>query len=84
MFVGDLEAGVADGQVTPQSGQDLYNHLQQLLFGPPGQNAQQIQQRYDQLAQVYEQQRSQGQVSGRAATALRQALAALRAAFGAA
>ena len=38
-FVGDLQAGVADGQVTQQAGQDLFSHLQPLLFGPPGQNA---------------------------------------------
>jgi len=34
-FVGDLQAGVADGQVTQQAGQDLFSHLQPLLFGPP-------------------------------------------------
>lgn len=79
-FVGNLEAGVADGQVTPQAGQDLYNHLQQLLFGPPGQNASQIQQQYAQLAQAYQQHRAQGQVTGHAATLLRHALAALAAA----
>jgi len=82
-FVGDLEAGVADGQVTRQAGQDLYNHLQQLLFAPPGQDPQQIQQQYDQLVQAYDQRVSQGQVTGHAATALRHALAALRTAVGA-
>jgi eukaryotic-like serine/threonine-protein kinase len=81
-FVGELEAGVADGQVTPQAGQDLYNHLQQLLFGPPG-HAQQIQHQYAQLLQAYQQHRSQGQVTGRAATDLRHALAALGTAIGA-
>ena len=35
-LVGDLQAGVADGQVTQQAGQDLFSHLQPLLFGPPG------------------------------------------------
>ena len=82
-FVGELEAGVADGQVSPQAGQDLYNHLQQLLFAPPGQNPQQIQQQYDQLVQAYDQRVSQGQVTGHAAAALRHALAALRSAVGA-
>jgi hypothetical protein len=77
VFVGDLEAGVADGQVTPQVGQDLYYHLQQLLFAPPGQTPQQIQQQYDQLVQAYDQRSSQGQVTGHAATTLRHALAAL-------
>ena len=39
-FVGDLQAGVADGQVAQPAGQDLFSHLQPLLFGPPGQDAQ--------------------------------------------
>ncbi len=82
-LVGDLEAGVADGQVSAQAGQDLYNHLQQLLFGPPGQNTQQIQQQYAQLVQAYQQHRTQGQVTGHAAALLRHALAALGAAVGA-
>jgi hypothetical protein len=81
-FVGDLEAGAADGQVTQQAGQDLFNHLQPLLFGPPGQNAQQIQQQYAQLVQAYDQHQAQGQVTGSVATALRQALNALGAALG--
>ena len=42
-LVGNLQAGVADGQVTQQAGQDLFSHLQPLLFGPPGPNAQQTQ-----------------------------------------
>src|SRR5262249_47335466 len=49
-FVGELEAGVAAGQVAPQAGQDLSNHLQQLLFSPPGHQPQRIQQ-YAQLLQ---------------------------------
>ena len=51
--------------MTPQAGQDLFNHLQQLLFGPPGQNTQQIQQQYQQLIQAYDQHQSQGQITGR-------------------
>ncbi|HLN69098.1 MAG TPA: protein kinase [Streptosporangiaceae bacterium] len=82
-FTGDLQAAVADGQVTQQAGQDLFSHLQQLLFGPPGQNAQQIQQQYQQLAQAYDQHLSQGQITGPAATRLRKALQALGAALGA-
>jgi hypothetical protein len=83
-FVGDLQADVADGQVTPQAGQDLFNHLQQLLFAPPGGNAQQIQQQYQQLVQAYDQHQSQGQIiTGPAATRLRPALAALGTALGA-
>jgi len=82
-FVGDLEVGVADGQVAPQAGQDLYNHLQQLLFGPPGQSPQQIQQQYARLVQSFDQHRQQGQITGHAAIALRHALRALGAAVGA-
>jgi len=81
-FVGDLEAGVADGQVTQQAGADLFNHLQQLLF-QPGQNALQIQQQYQQLVQSYDQYQSQGQITGPAVGQLRQAIAALGAAVGA-
>jgi len=82
-FVGDLAAGVSDGQVAPPAGQDLYNHLQPLLFGPPGQAPQQIQQQYTQLLQSYDQHRQQGQITGHAATALAHALRALGAAIGA-
>jgi hypothetical protein len=61
----------------------LYNHLQQLLFGPPHQTSQQIQQQYAQLVQTYDHHASQGQISGRAARDLRHALAALGTALGA-
>ena len=81
--MGDLAAGVSDGQVAPPAGQDLYNHLQPLLFGPPGQAPQQIQQQYTQLLQSYDQHRQQGQITGHAATALAHALRALAAAIGA-
>jgi len=83
-MVGELEAGVADGQVTPQAGNDLYNHIQQVLFGSPRQDPQQIQHLYTQLLQAYEQRRSQGLITGRAATAVRHALRALGTAVGAA
>ena len=82
-FTGDLQAGVADGQVTQQAGQDVFGHLQQLLFGPPGQNPQQIQQQYQQLVQAYDQHQAQGQITGPAVARLRQALQALGAALGA-
>jgi len=61
----------------------LYNHLQHLLFGPPDQAPQQIQQQYAQLLQSYAQHRQQGQITGKAAIALRHALRALAAAVGA-
>ena len=82
-FTGDLQAAVAGGQVTPPAGQDLFSHLQQLLFGPPGQKPQQIQQQYQQLVQAYDQHQSQGQITGPAITRLRHALQALGAALGA-
>ena len=82
-FVGQLEAGIADGQVSPQAGEDLYNHLQRLLFGPPDQSPQQIQQLYGNLLQIYQQRVSKGQVAGQAAKGLRNALAAFGAALGA-
>jgi eukaryotic-like serine/threonine-protein kinase len=82
-FVGDLEAGVADGQVTPQAGQDLYSHLQPLLFGPPDQDPQHVQEQYAQLVQSYDQHRSQGQITGHAAIVLHGALRVLGAAVGA-
>ena len=82
-FTGDLQAAVADGQITQPAGQDLFSHLQQLLFGPPGQNAQQVQQQYQQLVQAYDQHQSRGQITGPAVTRLRHALQALGAAFGA-
>jgi eukaryotic-like serine/threonine-protein kinase len=82
-FVGDLEAGVASGQVTQQAGQDLFNHLQQLLFGPPGQDPQQVDQQYAQLIQAYDQDQAQGQITGPAAATLRHALDALGTAVGA-
>ena len=83
-FVGDLAAGVADGQVSQGAGQNLYNQLQQLLFAPPGQaGGQQVQQQYSQLVQAYDQGQSQSQITGHAVTALRQDLQALGAAVGA-
>jgi len=62
----------------------LYSHLQHLLFGPPNQTPQQLQQQYAPLLQSYDQHRQQGQITGHAAIALRRALRALAAAVGAA
>jgi len=81
-LVGDLKEGVADGQVTQQAGQNLFNQLQQLLFPPPGQDAQQLQQQYSQLVQQYTQDKSQGEVTGQAVTQLSGAISALGAALG--
>lgn len=81
-LVGDLKEGVADGQVTQQAGQNLFNQLQQVLFPPPGQDAQQLQQQYSQLVQAYTQDKSQGEITGQAVTALSGAIGALGAALG--
>lgn len=81
-LVSDLEAGVSDGQVTQQAGQQLFNQLQQLLFQQPGQNAQQLQNQYDQLVQAYTQFHSQGDISGQSATTLPKAISALGNALG--
>ena len=74
---------MATGQVSQQAGQNLFNQLQQLLFRPPGQSAQQVQQQYDQLVQIYDQYQANGQITGHAAAALSHALDALRTAVGA-
>ncbi len=81
-LVGDLQAGVTDGQVAQQAGQNLFNQLQQLLFAPPGQSAQQTQNQYDQLAQAYTQYQSQGDITGEAAVTIPKAISALGNALG--
>ena len=81
-FVGDLQVAVADGQLTPPAGRDLFNHLQQLLFGPPDQNPQQIQEQYAHIVEAYDQYQAHGDITGRAAITLRHALGALGAALG--
>jgi serine/threonine-protein kinase len=81
-LVADLKEGVIDGEVAPQAGQNLFNQLQQLLFQQPDQDTQQLQQQYSQLVQVYSQDKSQGQITGQAATSLSSAISALGAALG--
>lgn len=83
-FVSDLDAGVTDGQVAPPAGQDMYNHLQPLLFGPPGRTPQQLEQQYTQLLQSYNQHLQQKQITGAAVTTLRRDLTVLAKAVGAA
>ena len=82
-FVGDLQAGVASGEVTSRAGQSMFNQLQQLLFQPSDRNPQQVQQQYDQLVQVYDQYTQRGEITGRAVASLSHALNALRTAVGA-
>ena len=82
-FVAVLQAGLASGQVSRQAGQNLFNQLQQLLFEPPGQNPQQVQQRYDQLVQEYDRYRTSNQITGQSAAELGYTLNLLRQALGA-
>lgn len=82
-LTGELTAAVADGQVTQQAGQGMFNQLQQLLFRPQGENQLQVQQQYQQLVQVYDQELSQGQITGSAVSQLRLDLQALGNALGA-
>ncbi|HEX3966012.1 MAG TPA: protein kinase [Trebonia sp.] len=67
-LVRDLEAGVQAGHVTPPAGQNMFGHLQPLLFNPggqqPQQTAQQDQQQYQQIVQAFDQGTSQGQITG--------------------
>ena len=81
-LAGDLQAGVADGQVTRQAGQDLFSHLQPLLFGPPGQDPRHIQGQYAQLVKSYARHQSKGDITGQAAVTVSQAIAALGSALG--
>jgi hypothetical protein len=63
-LVRDLEAGVQAGHVTPQAGQNMFGHLQPLLFNPGGQQPQQAAQQDQQLVQAFDQGTSQGQITG--------------------
>jgi serine/threonine-protein kinase len=82
-FAGELEAAQADGQVSSQAGQNLFNQLQQLLFNTPRQNATQVEQQYAQLLEQFDQFRTQGQISGSAAPTLRAEIGAIGTALGA-
>jgi eukaryotic-like serine/threonine-protein kinase len=82
-LVGDLQAGMTDWQVTQQAGQDLFSHLQPLLFAPPGQDPQHIKDQYAQLVNTYAQHQSKGDITGQAAITLPKAIAALGSALGA-
>jgi serine/threonine-protein kinase len=74
-LVRDLDAGVQAGHVTTQVGQNMFGHLQPLLFNPGGQQpqqaAQQDQQQYQQIVQAFDQGTSQGQITGTTITTLR-------------
>ena len=81
-LVSELQAGVTDGQVSQQAGQNLFQQLQQLLFNTPSSNAEQVEQQYAQLVEVFDQYRTQGQISAGTAAALRHDISALGAALG--
>ena len=63
-LVGEVEAGVQAGHLTPQAGQDLFGHLQPLLFNPGNQQPQQVRQQYQQLVQAFGQDIAHGQITG--------------------
>jgi eukaryotic-like serine/threonine-protein kinase len=65
-LIQDLEAGIQAGHLTPQAGQDLFGHLQPLLFNPGGQQPQQVSQQYQQLVQAFDQDIAHGQITGTA------------------
>jgi len=81
-IVSTLESGMADGQVSQQAGQDLFNRLQQVLFNTPRQDAAQVEQQFAQLVETYDQDRAQGQITGQAAAILQHELSALGHALG--
>ncbi|HEY1626979.1 MAG TPA: protein kinase [Streptosporangiaceae bacterium] len=80
---GELTAAAADGQLTQQAGQSMFSQLQQLLFRPAGESPLQVQQQYQQLVQVYDQELAQGQITGAAVSQLRSDLQALGTSLGA-
>ena len=83
-LVRDVAAGVEAGYLTPQAAQDLFGHLQPLLFQPGGQQPEQVSQQYQQLVQAFDQDIAHGQITGSAMiSALRQQMTALAAALGA-
>jgi len=83
-LVGELDVGVADGQVSQQAAQDIFNQLQHLLFDQPNPSPQQVDQGYAQLVQAYDQHQQQGDITGPAAAVLRRDLSALGTALGSA
>ena len=66
----------------PGAGGNLINQFNQLMFNTPRDNPQQLEQQYAQLVEIYDQYRSQGQITGRAALMLRQEMDALGTALG--
>jgi len=82
-LVSDLDTGLGDGQVTQQAGQQVIQQLNQLLFNTPSQDPTQVDQQYVQLINVFDQYKSQGQITGTAALRVRADLSELGTAFGA-
>ena len=82
-FTGDLTAAVADGQLNVQAGQNMFQQLEQLLFRPAGETPLQIQQQYQQLVQVYDQDLAQALITGPAISQLHLDLQTLGTSLGA-
>ncbi|MCU1495843.1 MAG: serine/threonine kinase, partial [Acidimicrobiaceae bacterium] len=82
-LVSALDAGVKDGSVAPQAGQQLLGQLQPLLFSTSGQQAQQQAQQFDQLVQNFYQDVANGQITSSATiTSLTSAIGSLATALG--
>jgi hypothetical protein len=81
-LVADLDTGLHDGQVSQQAGQNLVQQLDQLLFSTPGEDSGQVGQQYLQLVQVFDQFKSQGQITGQAAARVKADLSQLGATLG--
>jgi eukaryotic-like serine/threonine-protein kinase len=63
-LVRDVEVGMQAGHLAPRAGQDLFGHLQPLLFSPGGQQPQQVSQQYQQLVQAFDQDVAHRQITG--------------------
>jgi len=84
-MVGELQVGVASGQVSPEAAQDVFDRLRELLFIQPGDSSaqQQTDQRYSELVSAYDERVQRGDITGTATAALRRELHALGKALGA-
>jgi hypothetical protein len=64
-----VNAGVANGSVAPQAGQQLANQLQPLLFSPHAESTQQQTQQFDQVVLTFDMDVANGQITGKATVA---------------
>jgi peptidase E len=78
-----LDAGVANGSVAPQVGQQLANQLQPLLYSPHPESTQEETQQFDQLVQTFDMDVANDQISGKTTVAaLTRSIDGLAAALG--